>query len=431
MRARTVIVGGGVVGISIALHAARRSDPLKEPVMLLESKTIGEGSDSLSGAVLSQYFATRDAGGMARDSLRYYRGIEERTARSLGYLASGALTLPTGSSEADRTRLRQTVEMLGTLGVEIDIVEAARIRELFPGIQIEDGAIGAWEPSAGCLDPNRALNAMTTLARNRGAVIREGTGVDRLIVEEGRVVGVETSDGRIDCDDVVIASGSGTRKLLAPLGVDLPIEFVRAEYCYMGSTVEQPDEAALESSMVTAGPEASGATGWYPGGFVRQAEADGDHPDSFAQESQALRIAHPVLTDPDKGFYIRCDPLNSRVTVGRRGEASFRTVDDPDTFDPSVSQEFLAWARGVVAERLPEYADVHELGAETRLFTRMPDGEPLLGSVASLPGLHVACALSTQGFTLAPSVGEGIAQMILGEPNSAFEAEPYSPMRYL
>ena len=72
-----------------------------------------------------------------------------------------------------------------------------------------------------------------------------------------------------------------------------------------------------------------------------------------------------------------------------------------------------------------------QVGTVFRRTRRGPDGAPLLGSVTSLPGLHVACALSTKGFTLAPSVGEGMAQMVLGEPNSAFDAELYSPMRYL
>jgi sarcosine oxidase subunit beta len=430
MRAKTVIVGGGVIGISIALHTARRTDPLKEPVMLLERDGVGEGPSSRSAAVLGQFYGSTHSCGMARDSLRYYNGLEEKTGRSLGYLTTGVLTLSKSRSEHDRQRLAELVEMQSSIGVDMECVGAARIRTLFPGIELEDDAFGAWEPGAGCLDPQRTVDALGTLARNRGAVIRSGVTVQSIIVKDGRVVGIETADGQIDCEQVVIAGGPWTKQLLEPLGVDLPLRGMRAELAYIGSTIETSEKVLRESVVSMAGPEASGATGWYSRDMVSMVE-EGESIEEKKREPTGLRVAHPVLTDPERGFYVRCDPFHNRVSIGRRGTDVFEEVSDIDNFDPTVSAEFMAWARESVVSRLPEYADIPNVGAEAGLFTLSPDNRPILGSLESFEGLYVACAFSGHSFALAPSVGEGMAQMLMGEPVSAFEPEVYTPSRYL
>lgn len=430
MRARTVIVGGGVIGISIALHAARRTDPLKQPVMLLERDGLGEGPSSRSAAVLGQFYGSTHASGMARDSLRYYQGLEQKTGRSLGFLTTGVLTLSKTRSEHDRRRLAELVEMQSSIGVNMECVDAETIRRLFPGIEIEDDAFGAWEPGASCLDPQRTIDALSTLARNRGAVIRPGVKVESIVVEDGRVVGVETSDGRIACEQVVVAGGPWTRELLKPLGIDLPLRAMRAELAYIGSTVQTPEEVLSESTLSMAGPEASGATGWYSRDVVNKARAKGAALEE-AESSTAANVPHPVLTDPERGFYVRCDPFHNRVSIGRRGPDVFEEVPQVDRFEPSVSAQFLSWAREALVARLPEYADTPDVGAEAGLFTMSPDNHPILGALEGVEGLFVACAFSGHSFSLAPSVGEGMAQMVMGEPVSAFEPEVYSPMRFL
>jgi sarcosine oxidase subunit beta len=81
VKARIAIVGGGVMGTSIAWHAARRADPIGEPVVLLERSSLAAGSSGRSGAILRQFYASRELAGMARDSLRVYAGFESRTGR--------------------------------------------------------------------------------------------------------------------------------------------------------------------------------------------------------------------------------------------------------------------------------------------------------------------------------------------------------------
>ncbi|MFT7669335.1 MAG: glycine/D-amino acid oxidase-like deaminating enzyme [Planctomycetota bacterium] len=430
MKARIVIVGGGVIGVSVALHAARRTDPLREPVMLLERDAVGTSPSACSAAVLGQFFGTRHASGMARDSLRYYEGLESKTGRSLGFLRTGVLTLAKSHETGGRERMRELVEMQDSIGIRIECVDANRIRALFPGIVIPDDAIGAWEPTAGCLDPGRAIESLSSLARNRGAVIRAGNQVSEIVRENGRVVGVETSDGYIACEQVVVTAGPWTRAILQDLGVDLPLESVLAERFYVGSTMAEVEEEPSETLMSLAGTETSGATGWYSRDALSTASIEDDDDGHTGSGQPALKVAHPVFTDPETGFYVRCDPLHRRASIGRRG-TSFTVVNDPDQFDPTVTEEFSTWARGALESRFPDYADVPDVGAESGLFTRTPDNQPVLGPIESVPGLYVACGFAGHSFTMAPSVGEGIAQMLMGEPVSAFEEECYAPSRYM
>lgn len=431
MRAKTVIIGGGAVGLSIALHSARRTDSLKDPVMLLDRGDIGLGPGARSGAVLHQFHGSKNTAGMARDSLRYYRGIENKTGRSLGFVQTGVLTLAKSCSDGHRAKLRELVSMQDSIGIDVSCVEAETMRGLIKGLDIPDDALGAWEPTAGCLDPNLAVQALCTLARNRGAIVRAQTEVLRILTEDGRVTGVETSTGIVECEQVVVASGPWSNSLLEPLGLRLPLQGMRAEHSFFGSADDLAQPKSSASSYALAGPEDSGSTGFYSAGYSGESVMDDGMDESFEDESRPLRASHPVLIDAERGFYVRCDPLHGRTTIGRRGRAGFHEVSDPDQFIDEVGDGFSAWARERLESRMPQYADVHDVGAECGLFTMSPDNQPLLGALKAVDGLHVACAFSGHSFTLAPSVGEGMAQMLSGEPVSAFETDVFSPERFL
>ncbi len=431
MRAKTVIIGGGAVGLSIALHSARRADALKDPVMLLESGDIGSGPAARSGAVLHQFHGSLNTAGMARDSLRYYQGIQSRTGRSLGFVQTGVLTLAKSRTPQHLEKLKKLVQLHDSMGIEVRCLDASAMRTLVPGLTVSDDAIGAWEPTAGCLDAHLSIEALCTLARNRGAIVRARTPVQRIVIEEGRVTGVETVNGRITCDQVVIAAGPWSGRLLKPLGIKLPLQGVRAEHGFIGSTDHATVSTREGGAYAHAGPEDSGATGFYSDSLRAGNTFEDEVDDHFDQDSTPLRANHPVLIDPEQGFYVRCDPLHSRALIGRRGRAGFLDIEDPDKFQDRVGEDFTAWARVCLEARLPIYADVHDVGAESGMFTMTPDNQPLLGAVASVPGMYVACAFSGHSFTLAPSVGEGMAQMLNGEPVSAFDTEVFSPQRYL
>src|SRR5262245_31063504 len=149
MRARIVIIGGGVMGVSIAWHAAKRTDAIEEPVVLLEKRALGAGSSGRSGAVLRQHYSEAVVASMARNSLREYAQFHARTGRSVGFERCGVLTIAGPSRPEEIALVERNIAMQRSIGIDTRRIEADEIRALVTGIEIADGTIAAYEPGGG------------------------------------------------------------------------------------------------------------------------------------------------------------------------------------------------------------------------------------------------------------------------------------------
>lgn len=408
MRAKILIVGGGIMGVSTALKCAQRTaDPNREPVVLLERQHLGAGSSGRSGAILRQHYHDAPVARMARDSLREYASFEARTGLPLGFHRTGVLTLA-GPSQADWCqRVRENVAMLRDLGIDTELVDAARMRALVPGIQVADGAVGAWEPGGGFVDPNRTLESFAKLARSHGAVTRLGVELTGIRVANGRVLGARTSEGDYDAEQVVVVAGPWTRALFAELGIAFPLKVVRPENHYLAVPEmrgEEADESAERRSSWTE--------------------------EERREAPRAIRGLHPVLIDLEHGFYARCDPAHARTRVGHVDYDVDHELVDPDTLDETVSAELQRWTRASLAKRLPPYADRPDAGSIAAWYTLTPDAQALIGPVPGIAGLYIVSGFSGHGFKLGPSVGEGVAQMLFGEPVTALDPAFFTPTRF-
>jgi glycine/D-amino acid oxidase-like deaminating enzyme len=386
MRAKVLIVGGGIMGVSIALRSAQRSGE-RDAVVLLEKKHLGAGSSGRSGAILRQHYHDAPVARMARDSLREYSTFEARTGLPLGFHRTGVLTLAGPKDPAWCQRVRENVAMLRELGIDTELVDAARMRQLVPGIRVAEGAVGAWEPGGGFVDPNRTLASFAELARSRGANLRIGVALEELRVANGRVLGARTSAGDCEAEQVVVVAGPWTRALFQRLGIDFPLKVVRPENHYL---------AVPEMRVVEPGP----------------------------------RGLHPVLIDIEHGYYARCDPANARTRVGHVDYDDDQELVDPDALVEEVSDELRQWSRAALAQRLPSYADRPDAGSIAAWYTLTPDAQALIGPVPGIEGLFVVSGFSGHGFKLGPSVGEGVAQMLFGEPVTALDREFFAPDRF-
>lgn len=418
MRARVVVIGGGVMGVAIAWHLARRFDPHTDPVVLVEKKELAAGSSGRSGAILRQFYGAREVAALARDSLRIFAGFERETGRSIGFMPSGVLTLASRRLAGQAELVEANVAMMRSLGIAVELVDAARIRAIAPGLAVDDATLAAWEPGAGGVDPVRTVHAFAALAREHGAVTRIGLRVLALRVERGRVSGVETDDGMIECEQVVVAAGPWTRALLAPLGVELPLRVVRPEQHFLtlprAPAQDFVDPRGASTTVVHANvPHARELAARF--------EADGGN---------AASAPHPVLLDLEHGFYARCDLHAERTRVGKMDYAGDGEVRDPDTVDERVSEEFKRWARARLERRLPEYERERDHSSFTGMYTLTPDAQAVLGPIDGVLGLFVASGFSGHGFKLAPSIGEGLAQLVAGEPVSAFDTAFFAPGRF-
>jgi len=410
MRARILIVGGGIMGISTALRCAQRTaDPNRDAVVLIERKHLGAGSSGRSGAILRQHYHDAPVARMARDSLREYAGFEERTGLPLGFHRTGVLTLA-GPAQPDWCeRIRANVAMLRDLGIETELVDAARMRALVPGIRVAEGAVGAWEPGGGFVDPNRTLDSFAKLARSHGAVTRLGVALTGIRVVDGRVSGARTSEGDYECEQLVVVAGPWTRALFREIGVELPLKVVRPENHYLGVPEMAGEEAEASSNR-------------------RPFSLEDLH--ERRDPTRSLRGLHPVLIDLEHGFYARCDPAHARTRVGHVDYDDDHELADPDALDETVSDELKRWTRAALAQRLPPYADRPDAGSIAAWYTLTPDAQALIGPVPGIAGLFVVSGFSGHGFKLGPSVGEGVAQMLFDEPVTALDPQFFAPTRF-
>ena len=419
MKAKTLIVGGGVMGASIALYLAKRSDPLKAPVVLVDKGELGKGSSSRSGAILRTLYADRMVAQMARESMREYASFESRTGRSIGFRRTGVMTLATSEDEAVVERMRAMHAMLVEMGVQAEWVEGAAIRKLVRDVQVSASTIGVWEPDGATLNALQTIEAFTALARTYGAVTRVGTALRQLIFEDGRVVGAVTDEGEIRAEQVVVAAGPWTATLLGQNGIDLPLRVVRPETVFF---------QLADSPLAAEEEEEEHRAGLRPNLGFDMSEGD--------DEMRELGLAdlsseqHPVVIDLELGFYARCEISRGRTRVGRIDYDSDEILEDPDRLSEDVSTDTVSWAREALTARLPEYGELDDVGSEAAMYTLTPDAQALIGNVPGYENLFVVAGFSGHGFKLGPSIGLGVAQMLEGDRVTAFDPEFFAPGRF-
>lgn len=405
MKAKILIVGGGAMGTSVALSAAKRCDPLTEPVILIEKGRLGSGSSGRTGAVIHQGYAERPLAGMARDALKEYASMPQRVGRSVGYRRTGVLVVA-GTDPEEIDRLRADVEMQRSIGIDVELVDAHEMRAICPGIEVHDDAMGSYEPNGGFVDPRRTIDTLAALARTKGASTRTGVENPTVLVEDGRAVGVATSEGEFRAPNVVLATGPWTPKILEDLGVTLPLRVVRTEEHF----VHMPDPPALEDA------DDSG---------------EDDIETRFRPDPLDLKpAAHPVILDRVNGLHLRCEPASKRTRIGRLGFDGLPELERPESLDEAVGDEMRDFVRPRLEQRMPVYKDMADEGGQAAWITLTPDDRPLVGPVKEIPGLYVVTGFSGNDFQLAPSIGEGLAQMILGQPVSAIDPEFFSLDRF-
>jgi len=405
MRAKAVVIGGGVMGAAIAWQLALRFDPHEEPVVLFEKKGLAAGSSGRSGAILRQQYSDRVLAAMARDSLRVYSGLERATGRYIGFVRMGVLTIAGPEQRENHELLRRNTAMQRELGIEVELLDAAGIQGIAPGLALRDGSLGAYEPGGGGVDPLRSVEAFAALARENGAATRIGVRVEDIAVEKGRVHGVETSDGFVAAEHVVVATGPWSRPLLARAGIELPLRVVRPEQ-YFKQMLEGPRSA----ESLRSGDE---------------------HEARLASTRPMLPTpGHPVLLDLEGNFYTRCEPHEGRTRVGRMDYSEDAEVPDPDQLDETVGPEYVDWARARIEKRIPAYRGKEDAGTSVGMYTLTPDAQALIGKRREVEGLWIVTGFSGHGFKLAPSVGEGVAQMVCGEAVIAFDAQFFDPHRF-
>jgi len=225
-KAGVVVVGGGVAGCSIAYHLAKIGIA---DVVLCERKQLTCGTTWHAAGLVTQLRATRNMTELAKYTGELFAGLEAETGQATGFKQNGALRL--AKTEARFEELKRGVSMARNFGLEAQVVTPGEIKERWPLVEVGDLVGGIWMPKDGQVNPADVTMAMAKGARNRGVRILENTPVRRIMVENGRAVGVELDEGLLRAEKVVIAGGMWSRDLAAKIGVSLPLH--AAEHFYI------------------------------------------------------------------------------------------------------------------------------------------------------------------------------------------------------
>ena len=369
--ADAVVIGGGVHGASVAYHLARRG---ARRVVLVERKFLASGPTGRSSALVRRFYAMDFLTRTANTSATVFQHWSERIGGGdPGFRQVGVLWL-VGPDRAEN--LRTNVRRARELGANVVTQSPAEVQALVPAIAVGDVALAAYEAESGYADAAMTTNAFATRARELGATVVQYVAVEAILTAGGRVTGVRTAAGEIQAPAVVVCAGLWAGRLLAPLGIDVPVAPTRHQMC-----------------------------------FFRR-------PPDFGP--------HPAILDRPHGTYMR--PETGNLTI--HGPVAYDEVVDPDHYNEGADPAEVLRNAELIAERFPAMEHGLSMGGYSGVYDNTPDHEPVLGPVPEHPGLFVDFGWSGHGFKHAPAVGDILAQVVLDGQAPGWDLRPFRWSRF-
>jgi sarcosine oxidase, subunit beta len=369
-----VIVGGGVMGVSIAHALAVRR---VGRVVLLEKSYLGAGSSGKSGAICRQHYSNVLTALMARKSLAVYREFADQVGGPPVFTHTGMLLVV---RDADRKSLETNVAMQQSLGIDVRMLSTEDVRELDPDAYLDGNEIAAFEAEAGYVEAVQVVASYAAAAERLGATVECGMAVESIQVKSGRVAGVETRTGVIACKTVVVAAGPWASRMLAPLGLAAPIQACRTQV-----------------------------------GLFRR-------PPSHLRGG-------PVYGDFSQGIYFK-PTHGDMVHAGSIGGEEVRDPVDPDSYPEVADADWLPGIRRRLAQRIPALSRSYGRGGYGALYAITPDWHPIIDRCPGVDGLFVAAGFSGHGFKMAPVVGSLTAELVLEGSAKTLDIRPLRLSRF-
>jgi 4-methylaminobutanoate oxidase (formaldehyde-forming) len=218
-RTQVLVIGGGVVGASVAYHLTRRGIT---DVTIIEQGALTGGTTWHAAGLVSQLKSSHSLTKLATYSARLFEELEDETGQATGWRTPGSISV--AADEERWEEILRGATMATTVDVETEVVDLDRAKELWPLLNTDDLVGALYIPDDGVTSPVDTTMALAKGAKAHGARIIEGVAVTRLVAENGRVVGVETEQGYIETETVVLASGIWTRHLAETIGVNVPLQ---------------------------------------------------------------------------------------------------------------------------------------------------------------------------------------------------------------
>ncbi len=367
--AKVVVIGGGIAGCSVAYHLAKFG---WKDTVLLERDQLTSGTTWHAAGLVGQLGASATITKLRKYSLNLYKELEKKTGLSTGLKQNGAITVASSKERLQELLRQATAAQL--FDVNVETVSKERIKELYPVINDSDILGGVYMPEDGQADPVGVTNVLAKAAKMEGAQIFEKTPVEKVLVKNKKIVGVQTKFGKIDCEYVVIAAGMWSRQVGEDIGVSIPL---------------------------------------YPN----------EHFYIITEPLDKLPKNLPVLRDYNSCLYLKEDAGKMLVGIFEpNAKPAFKDTgivpndfsfgefpDDFDHFEPYLEKSF---------QRLPllETAGIRKFFSGPESFT--PDTQYLLGETAEVNNLFTCCGFNSIGIASSGGAGRVTAEwMINGHMN--------------
>jgi glycine cleavage system T protein len=359
--ARVVIVGGGVIGCSIAYHLGKLG---WSDVVLIERKQLTSGTTWHAAGLVGQLRQSMNMTRLARYTAELYRGLEAETGQATGYRQCGSISLATTPGRLEE--LGRNASMAKVFGLPVHVVSRREIHELYPLANLDDVLGGIHIPSDGYANAVDITQALAKGARSRGVKIFQDLKVTRIRHDGRRVGGVDTEQGAVDAQYVVLCGGMWTRDLAAGIGVTVPLQ--ACEHYYV-----------------------------------------------LFQDVPGLDPQMPVLRDYDHCSYFKYDAGKLLVGAFEPNARPWGTRGIPEDFSFGEIEGDFAHFEPVLMDamrRVPalEGAGIQKFFCGPESFT--PDVRYHLGESAELENCFVAAGLNSIGLQSAGGIGKVVSEWI-------------------
>lgn len=365
-QASVVIVGGGIVGCSLAYHLTLRGC---RDVVLLERKQLTCGTTWHAAGLVGQLRATYNLTRLAQYTTNLYASLEQETGQATGFRQTGSVAIATHDARFEE--LKRGASMAKCFGLEVQTLTPSEIASMWPGVTVSDVVGGVYLPKDGRTNPIDTTQALAKGAKSRGARIFENCAAQEILVENGKAVGVRTEFGTIRADMVVNCAGMWAHELGAKAGTTVPLH--AAEHFYI---VTEPMEG-LHSNL-------------------------------------------PVLRDPDGCAYFKEDAGKLLVGWFEPVAKPWGMKGIPETFSFESLPDDLEHIEPLLAAAMHRTPALEKTGINLffngpESFT--PDDRYLLGETPEVRNLFVAAGFNSIGIQSAGGAGKVLADWMLdGHP---------------
>ena len=370
--ADVVIIGGGVMGASIAFHLARGS---AGRILVLEQTELCAGSTGRSVAsvdLLTQHGCVAE---LHVTSLRAFQNCADLYGDECGWIQTGFAIFSPGKFAG---ALRTIAEVINAAGGKVELLSPAEYQSHDPACETSDLDVISWAGEGGHLDPVLLTTTLARAARSLGVSVRTGERVLGLCRQGDKVVGVQLASGEVAAGTVVIAAGPWTAEFLRPEGIELPL---------------QPQR---HSVAVLAGP------------------------DNASARTSVLDLINDVYARPETGGLTICGSLD--VSAG------WDAIQADDPCGPATL-DYGMWVWERLIRRYPGLEHGGLRKGWSGPVAMSPDGQPMIGRLP-LDGLYCACGFRGAGMKIAPAVGQELAGQILGDEASNRRLSDLRPTRF-